>query len=67
MGRIEVVVIVIINVILILFEINTLEFCVDYLKTSSYYREVFVLLKSMCLTGIVLSMFVIVKLIIRRK
>lgn len=67
MRRIEMFIIIVINVILILFEIGTLEACVGYLKSASYYREVFVLLKSMCLTGIVLSMFVIVKLIIRRK
>lgn len=67
MKKIEFIMIMIINVILILFEINILEACVAYLKISPYYKEVFCLLKSMCLSGIVLSVFTISKLILRRK
>lgn len=67
MKKIEFIMIMIINVILILFESNILEACIAYLKISSYYREVFVMLKSMCLSGIVLSVFTIAKLILRRR
>lgn len=67
MKKTEFIVLLIINVILILFEMNTIDACVIYLKTTQYYHEVFIMVKYMCLTGIVLSMFNIVRLIIRRK